>query len=1083
MSSYETPSSNPSKRQRTNANSHQKSLSYDDYTVGWICALSVEMAAAEAMLDHVHSPLPNKQDDTNAYTFGSIGSHNVVVACLPAGYYGTNNAANVATNMQRSFRHIDKGLLVGVGGGVPDSTDIRLGDVVVSFEVVPYDLGKAMPDGRFFRTSIPRRPAQSLLTAIAKLRASHDRTPSRLPNIMAEMHHRHPHMTRYRRPNLEDKLFATLYSHVKPLHGCENCDSSQILPRRPRETELPEIHYGRVGSGNQIVRDGVTRSQRSKELDVLCFETEAAGVMDIIPCLVVRGICDYSDSHKNKQWQHYSAAVAAAYSKELLLIAQDTDSSKILLAEDSSISADHRNRWLEALSFGYIDSRRRAVKAAHAKTCEWFLKDPRYLAWQDPASFDENHGFLWVIDKWRESADTAVTSFFFNATGEELEKSTTGMYRSLLLQALESFPSLQHILNRLTTFPKTQNSSFLDIEILEKLFNSLVQALGDKTLFCFIDALDECNQEQILKMVESFEALGELASRNKTKLYVCFSSRPYPYIEVERGLRLQLDAQEGHASDLESYVRSKLRAGRGKMAEEIIEDVLSRASGVFMWVVLTVEILNQEIRDGRIFALKRRLHELPSDLSEVFRQILTQDERNIKDMLLCIQWILFSRRPLTTKEFYTAVSFGLNPEPETVVPWDPGQITPEIMARLVSSSSKGLAEITKSQSPTVQFIHESVRDFLIKENGIGEIWPDLREDFESKSHDQLKQSCEAYLKVDISDFLPFTDGLTPMELAFSFPMLEYSTSFILEHAEAASQSIPQGAFLADFSSNEKWPLWINLHNVFDMYGTFPYSSYADLEYVLCERGHTELFRTIFRPDFRKLASGGRYSTSLIASSASGNLEIMKTLLEASLDGLNHQDQEGSTALAVAAKTGQVLMTKALLGASGVTTNIRDKHGKTPLLCAAELGHKGCLRLLLGVNGIDPDSKDNLGQTPLSWAARNGHEECVMLLLAAKGVDPDSRDNNGRTPLSWSVANGQVKCTRRLLIAGASPDLKDNSGWTPLAWATAVEELACVEQLLEADANPNSTDDDGWTPLLWAVANGYAYIFEDAESEQ
>ena len=53
-------------------------------------------------------------------------------------------------------------------------------------------------------------------------------------------------------------------------------------------------------------------------MGVLCVEMEAAGLMDDFPCLVIRGICDYADSHKNKRWQPYAAATAAAYAKELL---------------------------------------------------------------------------------------------------------------------------------------------------------------------------------------------------------------------------------------------------------------------------------------------------------------------------------------------------------------------------------------------------------------------------------------------------------------------------------------------------------------------------------------------------------------------------------------------------------------------------------------------------------------------------------------------------------------------------------------------------------------------------------------------
>src|SRR5689334_15530237 len=81
------------------------------------------------------------------------------------------------------------------------------------------------------------------------------------------------------------------------------------------------VHYGTIASGNQVVRDGVKRDNLSSKLGgVLCFEMEAAGLMNNVPCLVIRGICDYADSHKNKMWQPYAAATAATYAKELLSI-------------------------------------------------------------------------------------------------------------------------------------------------------------------------------------------------------------------------------------------------------------------------------------------------------------------------------------------------------------------------------------------------------------------------------------------------------------------------------------------------------------------------------------------------------------------------------------------------------------------------------------------------------------------------------------------------------------------------------------------------------------------------------------------
>lgn len=131
-------------------------LSYADYTVGWICALPLAMAAAKAMLDDTHEDLPVQPNDHNAYVLGHIGKHNIVVACLPNGEYGIASAITVAMQLLSSFHLIRFGLMVGIGGGVLNQdADIRLGDIVVSKlinihgGVVQYDYGKALSGGDF----------------------------------------------------------------------------------------------------------------------------------------------------------------------------------------------------------------------------------------------------------------------------------------------------------------------------------------------------------------------------------------------------------------------------------------------------------------------------------------------------------------------------------------------------------------------------------------------------------------------------------------------------------------------------------------------------------------------------------------------------------------------------------------------------------------------------------------------------------------------------------------------------------------------------------------------------------------------
>jgi nucleoside phosphorylase len=304
-----------SKRQKVFHQGSLTSISHEHYSIAWICALHIEIAAARAMLDEIHEPLPRNPDDTNSYVLGSIKRQNIVIACLPAGQYGTVNAATVATNLKRTFPKICMTLMVGIGGGVPSNGDIRLGDVVVGTRIMQYDLGKIVADGKFERTAIPRVQQPLLGTALNSLRAKHELNGSRIAPILQQKLESH---IEYSRPNAPDRLFRATYEHQSQTSNCDFCDQSKLISRSIRPPGTIEIHYGAIASGNQVMKHGTTRDNVARELDLICFEMEAAGPMDIIPCLPIRGICDYSDSHKNKEWQRHAAATAAAYARELI---------------------------------------------------------------------------------------------------------------------------------------------------------------------------------------------------------------------------------------------------------------------------------------------------------------------------------------------------------------------------------------------------------------------------------------------------------------------------------------------------------------------------------------------------------------------------------------------------------------------------------------------------------------------------------------------------------------------------------------------------------------------------------------------
>ncbi|KAI0518056.1 nucleoside phosphorylase domain-containing protein [Xylaria bambusicola] len=298
----------------------------DVYTVGILCAMDLERNAVRYMLDEEHRRLPSQPGDSNSYTLGELHGHNVVLACLPS-QQGKGAAATVATNMSRSFPSIKWRLFVGIGGGVPsDKHDIRLGDVVISMPegehagVVQYDLKRETNSGFELKGFLWPLPAL-LRNAAQDMRSDHRGRDNMIEEYIEAMVKKWPRMLSYKQPIAPDVLFHADYPHPPSVPICNgNCDPSRAVTRPTRQFKGPEIHYGLIASGDSVIKNATTRDELSRRFagDVLCFEMEAAGLMTEYPSIVIRGISDYADSHKNNTWQHYAAATAAACAKELL---------------------------------------------------------------------------------------------------------------------------------------------------------------------------------------------------------------------------------------------------------------------------------------------------------------------------------------------------------------------------------------------------------------------------------------------------------------------------------------------------------------------------------------------------------------------------------------------------------------------------------------------------------------------------------------------------------------------------------------------------------------------------------------------
>lgn len=314
-----------------------------DFDLAVICALQLEADAVEELFDCFWDEDCDRYGkapgDHNAYRTGAIGNHNVVLAYMPG--IGKGHGASVASSFRSSFPGIRLALIVGICGGVPSRADkdIFLGDVIISDDIVAYDFGRRFPAGfRRKDTTTSPTPNFEVQAFLNKLKSRKGRG-----HLVDRTHH---HLSTLQNRNSDyyspgrdlDRLFEPTYHHQH--HGsskcrkckknelcekaqeatCESlkCDSKRLVVRPYLSPNGTDIHFGRMASGDTVMKSSEDRDRIAAEENVIAFEMEGAGICNNLPCIVVKGVCDYADSHKDKIWQRYTAAAAAACMKSLL---------------------------------------------------------------------------------------------------------------------------------------------------------------------------------------------------------------------------------------------------------------------------------------------------------------------------------------------------------------------------------------------------------------------------------------------------------------------------------------------------------------------------------------------------------------------------------------------------------------------------------------------------------------------------------------------------------------------------------------------------------------------------------------------
>ncbi|OCT48904.1 Ankyrin repeat protein [Cladophialophora carrionii] len=1040
---------------------------HGDYTVGWVCALPKEQTAATAMLDERHRNLPKPPHDSNTYTLGSIGQHNVVIACLPKGKYGTNSAANVATLMIGTFPCVKIGLMVGIGGGIPPK--VRLGDVVVSTPVgqfpgvVQWDMGKAKVGGKFERTGALNSPPNALLSALGALETEHDLSGSRIPEYLNELKQKYPKAAKkyLRSDPIQDILFRADYDHVSEAavegdaavdnndghveekaeddveasdddeeETCQLCDKTKIVRRKRRDMR---VHYGLVASGNQVIKDAAFRDRLNNDLggNVLCVEMEAAGLMNNFPCLVIRGICDYCDSHKNKAWQEHAAAVAAAFAKELLgfVQASDVDGERPVndVLNDANELAKQQTllNWLSPLDFA--SRQHDYISRCEPGTGQWLFESTEYHEWLAtskrtlfcpgiPGAGKTMQTSILVHDlasKFNDHNRVGIAYIYCNFQRQKDQKADYLLANIVkqLAQSQNPFPSsVQALYDR-----HRERSTRPLLDELSETLHSVSSSYS--RVFVVIDALDECDDTDgsRTKLLDHlFSAQSQLG------LNLFATSRSISAINKRFEGSLWKEIRPSH-EDICTFLDRRMGQlpdfviGDMDLRNEIKMEIALAIEGMFLLAQLYIDSLVGKRSPAALRAALKSLRKASavssdgsSALDEAYKKAMERIQRQRgdlpRDAMLILAWVVHARRQITVPELQEALAVEIckSALDEDNIP-------------TVDHITRACAPLiaVDTESNIVRLVHYTTQKYLERTR---DIW------FQNAQID-ITKICITYLSFSAFDSDFCISEAKSWDTLETNKLYNYAAQNWRHHAHEAFALSWEALEVVDFLEREGILRACSQALMVPKYQHFRYANQMI----------------------------PRQMTALHLASYSGLHDVAVTLLARGHDP-NGRDSEGLTPLLWAAKNGHAPVVKLLLGRSADPDPQRASADRTPLSWAAANGHEVVVQLLLGKKS-KLEAKDEDGLTPLALAARKGHEVVTKLLLESK-ADFNAQDDNGTTVLHCATWQGHDAVVSLLLQCGADIEIRNAHGCTALAAAIEIGSETIVKMLLRNAATLN-----------------------------
>lgn len=477
-----------------------------------------------------------------------------------------------------------------------------------------------------------------------------------------------------------------------------------------------------------------------------------------------------------------------------------------------------------------MNHRRMNIEKEFPGTCTWLESTEEYKTWHEPWEQDRHYILSikgipgagksmimrYAYDKEKASLSHMAIAFFFNAKGRGLEKSVEGMFRALLFQLINE-PSLDLGLLKIETRGDLQQykEHGWPLAVLKDLLRQAARFYAvqkERPVMSYIDALDECDEDEVRELLTYFEGLFEEMGIFGSPR-VCFSSRLYPNITFDRCTTILLDRRPEHDNDIRKYTLSRLRAGfrdeSGTIHRWLISEIIEKSSGVFLWVVLVTARLRKSADHGvHPQMLREHLLDLPPGLHDLFDTIIVRDGAG-DCLLLIIQWVLFAQGRLRAIDLCFTVARCTHSLSQSIK-W-PGRQTLDgtWLRKFILSSSKGFLRTIDTDASSYmpcEFVHESVREYFLH-GGLQKLNSSLGTDVVTASHAHLAERCQYYLEDRVGKYqsdpsweLPkaITDESDALD---ETPLLSYirdKGAFL--HAEIADRNgCPQIDFCKEFN--------------------------------------------------------------------------------------------------------------------------------------------------------------------------------------------------------------------------------------------------------------------------------------------